>query len=139
MTVVVDINVMLDVFQRRMPHYTASAAFMNLVVQGSLEGICPAHALTTLYYLARRHGTHQGAEAAIDVILARFRIVALEHADWQVVRRLPLSDFEDAAVAVTAQKAQAAFIITRNEADFLQSPVPAVSPAVFLSRFRAMP
>jgi len=42
-----------------------------------------------------------------------------------------MPDFEDAAVAVTADNAGAAFIITRNEADFAQSPVPAINPAVF--------
>ena len=135
MIIVVDINVMLDVFQNRQPHYAASAGVMNLVMQGTLKGICPSHALTTLYYLARRHSTQAEAESAIDSVLKHFEIVSLDHADWQTVRQLPFGDFEDAAVSVTADKAGAAFIVTRNEADFDQSSVPAIAPSAFLSRF----
>lgn len=51
MTVTVDINVLLDVFQQRQPHYAASARVASLVSSGKLIGVCPAHGLTTLYYL----------------------------------------------------------------------------------------
>jgi hypothetical protein len=43
-----------------------------------------------------------------------------------------ISDFEDAVVAAIAKREKADFIITRNEADFANSPVPALSPARFL-------
>lgn len=58
MIVVVDTNVMLDVFLCRQLHYTASAAVVSGVASGTLVGVCPAHALTTLYYLVRNsaHG-----------------------------------------------------------------------------------
>ena len=54
MTVVLDINVLLDVFQMRQPHYAASAEILSLVAAGSVIGICPAHRLTTLSHLVRR-------------------------------------------------------------------------------------
>lgn len=98
---------------------------------GTLKGVCPSHALTTLYYLARRHGTQADAESAIDKVLQHFEIVSLENSDWQKVRQLPFADFEDAAVAVTADQAGASFIVTRNEADFIHSTVPAITPLPF--------
>ncbi len=139
MTVVVDINVMLDVFQKRQPHYGPSSSVMNLVMNGALQGICPAHALTTLYYIAHRHGKKADAELAIDHVLKHFQIVSLDHEDWQDVRATGMADFEDAAVAITARKAKAAFIVTRNEDDFVGSLIPAISPSSFLSRFMAQP
>lgn len=139
MTIVVDINVMLDVFQQRQPHYGSSAGVMNLVMGGTLKGVCPSHALTTLYYLARRHGTQADAESAIDKVLQHFEIVSLENVDWQKARQLPFADFEDAAVSVTADQAGASFIVTRNEADFVHSNVPAITPAAFLGRFAMAP
>lgn len=51
MKVTVDINVLLDVFQKREPHYAASAR----ALQGELIGVFPAHGFTTLYYLDRKH------------------------------------------------------------------------------------
>lgn len=137
MTVVVDINVMLDVFQKRHPHYAVSAAFMNLVMSGAVAGICPSHALTTLYYLAQRHGTRGDAEAAVDQVMEHFQIVALDHADWRTVRSSSIPDFEDAAVVATAQKINASFIVTRNERDFVKSLIPTISPTAFLTRFAA--
>ncbi|MDB6004467.1 MAG: Pilus assembly protein [Prosthecobacter sp.] len=54
---------------------------------------------------------------------------------WKRVRGLPMTDFEDAAVALSAEENGAAFFITRNEADFVNSPVPAINPASFLGCF----
>ncbi len=139
MTVVVDINVMLDVFLRRQPHYMASAAVMSAVASGTLQGVCPAHALTTLYYLASKFGSRGDAESAVDEVLQNFEIVSLDKAGWKRVRGLPMTDFEDAAIALSAEENGAAFVITRNEADFVNSPVPAINPASFLGRFMPKP
>ena len=88
MTVTVDINVLLDVFQRRQPHYAASAQVLSLVTAGTLTGVCPAHGLTTLYYLVRKHASKADAEAAMDRVLRHFQIGNLEAAGWQKARRL---------------------------------------------------
>jgi predicted nucleic acid-binding protein len=71
--VTVDLNVLLGVFQRRQPHYAASASVADLVVTGAVAGVCPAHALTTLYYLVRKHAAKAEAEAALDKVLRHFR------------------------------------------------------------------
>jgi hypothetical protein len=47
-TVTVDINLLLDVFQRRQPHYAASARILAMVTDGSIQGVFPAHGFTTL-------------------------------------------------------------------------------------------
>jgi len=41
MTVVVDVNVLLDVSQNRQPHYDASARVLSMVCEGRLKGIYP--------------------------------------------------------------------------------------------------
>lgn len=69
MTVTLDINVLLDVFQKREPHYAASAQVLSMVAEGTLAGVCPAHGLTTLYYLVRKHASKPDAEAAMDRVL----------------------------------------------------------------------
>ena len=134
MKVTVDINVLLDVFQNREPHYAASAQILSMVALGILAGFCPAHGLTTLYYLVRKHASKPNAEAAMDQVLRHFQIGNLEAEDWQDARRLALADFEDAVVATVAKKSASLFIITRNVADFANSPVPAITHADFLSQ-----
>jgi predicted nucleic acid-binding protein len=132
--VTLDINVLLDVFQKREPHYAASAQVVSLVTAGTLAGVCPAHGLTTLYYLVRKHASKPDAEDAMDQVLRHFQIGNLEAAEWQEARRLPLADFEDAVVATVAKATASVFIITRNVEDFAGSPVPAITPADFLSQ-----
>lgn len=134
MKVTLDINVLLDVFQKREPHYAASAQVVSLVTAGTLAGVCPAHGLTTLYYLVRKHASKPDAEDAMDQVLRHFQIGNLEAAEWQEARRLPLADFEDAVVATVAKATASVFIITRNVEDFAGSPVPAITPADFLSQ-----
>ena len=134
MKVTLDISVLLDVFQKREPHYAASAQVVSLVTAGTLAGVCPAHGLTTLYYLVRKHASKPDAEDAMDQVLRHFQIGNLEAAEWQEARRLPLADFEDAVVATVAKATASVFIITRNVEDFAGSPVPAITPADFLSQ-----
>jgi predicted nucleic acid-binding protein len=90
--------------------------------------------LTTLYYLVRKHASKPDAEDAMDQVLRHFQIGNLEAAEWQEARRLPLADFEDAVVATVAKAMGAVFILTRNVEDFAGSPVPAITPADFLSQ-----
>jgi predicted nucleic acid-binding protein len=134
-TVTVDINVLLDVFQQRQPHYASSAQLVSLIVAGHLVGICPAHGLTTLYYLVRKHASKSDAEAAMDRVLRHFEIGNLDRSGWDQARRLPLSDFEDAAVGAVAVCTKSSFIVTRNVDDFAGCSVPAITPADFLSQF----
>lgn len=137
MTVTLDINVLLDVFQQRQPHFPESSRVVDMVVGGSLVGILPSHGLTTLYYLVRKHGTRSGAEAAMDQVLKHFQIRGLDQAEWDQARKLTMEDFEDAAVAMVAQTSGSAYVITRNTNDFGSSPVRAISPADFLAMLAA--
>jgi hypothetical protein len=138
-TVTIDLNVALDVFQRRQPHYAASAQVLSLVVSGAIHGAFPAYGVTTLYYLIRKHASRPDAEKAIDEVLLHFQIGNLEIAGWQRARQLGLADFEDAVVTAIAEQTDSAFIITRNVDDFTRSPVPAITPADFLSRLALSP
>jgi predicted nucleic acid-binding protein len=132
--VTLDINVFLDVFQKREPHYAASAQVVSMVTAGTLAGVCPAHGLTTLYYLVRKYASKPEAEVAMDQVLRHFQIGNLEAAGWQDARRLSFADFEDAVVATVAKATESVFIITRNVGDFAGSPVPAIAPADLLSQ-----
>jgi predicted nucleic acid-binding protein len=98
-TVTVDINVLLDVFERRQPHFVESARVLSMVAAGSLTGVLPAHGLTTLYYLVRKHASKTDAKSAMDRVLNHFEIGNLDVAGWGKARQLPMDDFEDAVVA----------------------------------------
>jgi len=133
-TVTVDINVFVDVFRNRQPYFADSVQVIDLIADGKVVGICPGHGLTTLYYLVRKHGSKAEAEAAMDDVLDDFQIGNLDTDGWREARALALGDFEDAVVATVAKATGSALIVTRNVEDFAGSPIPAISPADFLSR-----
>ena len=135
MIVTLDLNVFLDVFQKREPHYLASSQLMSLIADGNLVGVCPAHGLTTLYYLVRKHSEKSDAEASLDRILRQYRIGNLDAAGWLRARQLPFEDFEDAVVAAVAEASKSEWVLTRNTDDFEASPIPAITPADFLSQY----
>ncbi|HWB03601.1 MAG TPA: PIN domain-containing protein [Verrucomicrobiales bacterium] len=83
----IDINILLDVFLHRQPHYAASAQIVSHAISGTLEGVVSAHGLTTIYYLARKQADRSTAEAAVDHIIQHLHIASLDNAGWQSARR----------------------------------------------------
>jgi predicted nucleic acid-binding protein len=128
----IDINILLDVFLHRQPHYTASAQIVSHAISGTLEGVVSAHGLTTIYYLARKQADRSTAEAAVDHIIQHLHIASLDNAGWRSARTLAFSDFEDAVVAQVAKESHCARIVTRNTSHFAGSPVPAITPVDLL-------
>lgn len=138
MKVTVDLNVLLDVAQNRLPHYHASEEVVHRVRRGEFAAVLPGHALTTLHYILEKYSGTALANQTLDGLLADFAIHPVDKANFQRARQLPLSDFEDAVVAVTAEVTRSDFIVTRNVADFVGSSVPAITPIEFLEHLAAV-
>lgn len=132
MKVMLDLNVLLDVVQRREPFYAASAAVLSKAVEGPDVSCLPGHALTTLHYIVAKHAGREGADTLVDWVLAHLEIVPQDRSQFVRARNLRFDDFEDAALASAAEAAGCKLILTRNVADFGASPVPAVTPEEFL-------
>ncbi|MFQ3597747.1 MAG: PIN domain-containing protein [Chloroherpetonaceae bacterium] len=69
MNVLIDLNVLLDVFQKREPHYRSSALVLSKSLEGFFIALIPAHALTTLHYLVSKSSGVVKANEAIDIML----------------------------------------------------------------------
>jgi hypothetical protein len=108
-----------------------------MVPAGEIVGVCPAHGLTTLYCLVRRHASKPTANFATDHVLRYFEIADLKTDYFREARALLMAAFEDAEVSIVAKTSGSSVIGTRNVDDFVASPVPALTPADFLSRFMA--
>lgn len=132
--VLFDINVLLDVLLRREPHFAASAAALDAVARGLVEGYLAAHAVTTIAYLVQRQVGRTAARAALVDLLARLRIAAVTESGVRLALGGAMADFEDAVTYAAALEVGADAIVTRNVADFTDSGVPAVLPEVFLAR-----
>ena len=132
MTILVDLNVILDVVQRREPHYTDSAGLLSKIVEGTVDGAVPGHAITTIYYLVRSYVSKERAETTVDWLLEHMEVVPAGENDFRAARQLEMDDFEDAVVAALADRASCDVIATRNVEDFEGSPTPVQSPQEIL-------
>jgi hypothetical protein len=54
MKITVDLNVLLDVAQNRLPHYHASEEVLHRARAGEYEALLPGHAITTLHYILEK-------------------------------------------------------------------------------------
>jgi predicted nucleic acid-binding protein len=139
MIVLIDANVLIDVFLQRQPHYSASAAVLTEVFSGKFDGVCASHCLTTIFYVIEKRSGNAIAHSVVDRILRHMDVVGLNKKDWLRVQALGFTDFEDSAVSVTAELAGASFIVTNNIKDFARSTVPVMTPTDFGLRFIPAP
>lgn len=139
MKVMLDLNVLLDVVQKREPFYPTSAKILSKAVAGEISGYLPGHALTTLHYITKRYAGMEQAAAIVDWVLSHLEVVAQDKSQFVRARTLGFSDFEDAALASAAEAAGCECIVTRNIADFDGSPIPALIPEEFLIHMNGAP
>ena len=133
MRVYIDSNIIIDILEEREPFFEDSYNIMRLSLDGGIEAITSAGAVTDVYYII--------SKKLHDPVLAREKIFLLSNfvkicncTAEDIAKSLVLfmPDFEDSVIAAIAKREKAAFIITRNEDDFTNSPVPVISPAQFL-------
>jgi predicted nucleic acid-binding protein len=132
----VDTNVFLDVILERKGLMPESAAVLDAIEEGRAEGYVSSHALTTIHYIVAKANGRTAAATAISDLLDLCEVVAVNDADFRRALALGLKDFEDAVHVAAALHVGAAYIVSRNEKDFKDSPIDVRSPstmAVLLS------
>ncbi len=133
MRIVVDLNVLLDVVQKRKVFYSSSAAVLQAVVEKKVQGYIPAHLVTTLYYLTAKYSSKGNADYLVRWLLNYFEIGVESEHEFLMAVNLGFADFEDAVVSSVAMSMQCDAIVTRNIKDFQNSPVHVLTPEEFVS------
>jgi len=137
MRLFLDINVLLDVLADREPWVTDSAAVLSLLDQEDVEGLVAAHSFTTLFYLASRHLGRERAVAVLLDLLDHVRVTPLDEDLLLRAMTLGWDDVEDAVQSLSAQRARADYLVTRNPSDFPSAVPSVVTPAQLLAILRA--
>jgi len=136
MKILLDINVILDIFLDRAPHADASSAVWAAVEKGQVDGVLAAHAVTTIHYILK---SERGGAVARKTIESILRMLDVASVNAQVIRtalQFGWTDFEDAVTAAAAEYADCEAIISRDPKGFSRSPVRVVSPEAALPLFQ---
>ena len=136
MKVLIDTNIVIDILEQREPFFEASYRVMQLGLEGQFEAYISASAVTDVYYIINQ--SLRDSVKAREKIFALTTLMAIYSTTPDDIRNalaIFVNDFEDAVMAATAKREKTDYIITRNSSDFANSPIPAISPSDFLSKY----
>jgi predicted nucleic acid-binding protein len=131
--ILVDLNIILDVLQKREPFYEASAGLLAMIETGKIEGFVAAHSITTLFYLVSKDQSPAAARVILTSLMQFLKIAPVDHAVIEAALNMPYKDFEDAVQMVSAMQCKANFLVTRNIKDYQPAPVTAIQPVELLA------
>jgi predicted nucleic acid-binding protein len=131
--VLVDLNVVLDVLLDRRPHAVAAARVWGVIERGNSQGFLPAHAFTTIHYLAARARGRAFARRTIDDLLRVFDVAPVDGAVIRKALSFEWPDFEDAVCAAAALASGCDTVVTRDPDGFPDPPIRVVDPETALA------
>ena len=130
--VLIDLNILLDVLQKREQFYEASARLLAAVELGKVRGLVAAHSITTLFYMIRKDRSVADARVTITNLLQFIEIAPVDQSTIEQALNLDYRDFEDAVQMISAVQCKVDYLITRNEKDFQPALLPVLQPVDFL-------
>ena len=136
-SVLIDINILLDVLQKRLPFYETSANLLAAAETGRIYGFVAAHSLPTLFYLIKKDKGTAEAKSAITNLLQILKISPVDQTTIEQALNLDYEDFEDALQMMCAVQGKMACLITRNVKDFQPALLPVMQPVDFLAGLKA--
>jgi predicted nucleic acid-binding protein len=132
-SVLIDLNIVLDVLQKREPFYETSARLLALVETGRVKGYIAAHSITTLFYLIKKSRSGAEARATITNLLQFIKIAPVDQGTIEQALNLDYHDYEDAVQMIAAVQAKVDCLITRNIKDYQPALLSVLQPVDFLA------
>jgi predicted nucleic acid-binding protein len=130
--ILIDINILLDVLQKREPFYETSAHLLASVETGRVKGLVAAHTITTLFYLIKKDRSSAEARAIITNLLQFIQIAPIDQSTIMQALNLDYHDYEDALQMISAVQCKVDCLITRNIKDYQPALLPVLQPVDFL-------
>ncbi|GHV96514.1 DNA-binding protein [Spirochaetia bacterium] len=136
MKVLLDTNVVLDAVACREPFRKEAEQIVMLAANEALDCYITANTITDIYYITRKYFSDAITRDKLRYLFTVFSVLDLYAADCENAINFPLPDYEDAILALCAQKNGVDYIITRD-GDFLDhaGTLPVISPKGFLDTF----
>lgn len=135
MKILIDTNVIMDVLEMRHPHYADSANALEISAAQKSGHITVGQTNDIFYllnkYLRRKFGDGRKTKQVIIDLLEDMTLLPMFPIDAKTALASNMPDYEDALLAHCAARGGMDYIITRNIKDFVNSPIPAITPKDF--------
>lgn len=132
--VLIDTDVLLDVFLEREPYVENSAHILTLCESGEIEGYITPVICSNLYYLLRRSADHNKVTKKLMSLMTIVNILPMNQSIVASALNSDFTYFEDALQNFSAEESKSvSHIITRNIKDFKKSSLPVFTPSQYLT------
>ena len=135
MVLLIDSNIILDVLQKREPHFKLSHIIYRMCEQKFVDGYISTLTFTNIIYIMRKVIVKRKVNDFYKSMKKIFTFIDFTEKDIEKAADMEWADFEDAIQYVSAEKANADFIITRNVKDFELTEIQAIMPEEFIIKF----
>lgn len=137
MKVLFDTCVVFDILTNG-KHFFNSFVAYDVAQVRKFESCLSVSSTTDLIYLLHSQGkkTRKEARSFASKFEEQFDLIENSSSDVKHAAQSDMEDYEDALIAYSAWRSGVDLIITRNKKDFVNSPVPAITPAEFIATFK---
>lgn len=132
--VLIDTNVIIDVLSQRKPWFEDSKEVITLAFQSRIKAYVTANSITDIVYLLSKTYDKKTSQKITRNLLQALSIISITNTDIDKAFDLDQNDFEDALQAQCAMKTKIPLIITRNQKDFKNIDVIAISPKDYIAQ-----
>jgi predicted nucleic acid-binding protein len=115
MKVVIDNNIIIDALKPNPEFETEAKKIFQLAVVGTIKGYLCSNSLTDIFFIIKKVQGEALTKSKISDLMDLFSILPLTDKECKAALTLPMSDFEDAVIAVCADKIKADYIVSRDE------------------------
>lgn len=129
MKVLIDTNVILDVWLAREPFWRDSASLIGNIEKKEIEGIVAPTTITTLHDLGKKVLGEDKARQLLERLLEICKVGSISSKTFKQALKSRITDFEDAVIEAVSESSKVELIATRNIKDFRHSTIPAMEPS----------
>lgn len=136
MKLLIDTNILLDVFCARAEFLEDSKKVFYLCETNEADGYISALSIANMFYVLRKELNGETRKNLIDKLKLIFKVTDLQCDDLTKATELDFKDFEDGLQSSVAMRIKANYIITRNVKDFASSKIKALTPTEFFRLYQ---
>lgn len=114
MKVMIDNNIVLDALRPNPEFESDAKQIFYLIWQDKITPYLCANSLTDIFYILKKVQGAEKAKETIANLMTAVNIVPITEEDCRKALALPMNDFEDALIAVCAEKSGSDCIVSRD-------------------------
>lgn len=133
MKLLLDTNLLIDYLGRKKPFFDDAQKIIAAGYFHDASLFVSAGSVKDAFYVLNHYVPSERIQRSITALFEVVRPVVLDAHDLSMAASLLWDDFEDCLIALSAVKTSANYLITRDQAGFSRSMVPALSPSEWLN------